>query len=266
MGDEENEQAAAKVEIFLQTEDDQVAVQIEEVADEEDGEGGEPAAKRPRKPKTFTKELGLWTDESTAIMCGLWQAEELLYNGNHPRHMSKKHRDRSIRTIVDGLAKEGIDMTEDQVVAKQSSLRAYFSGQINKQKREKLKGIDYVSKWRHFRDCYFLEEYIVPRNKDLEGIVIDDVTQVLEESIPLATPKRGAANGKRNSTPGSAKRLPPIQTLSPMKREKTADEAFLEMMQKILTNIPEGEIKDMLKLKIHQECLEAKYKVLNGNV
>ena len=242
------------------------ATHVEEVTNSGDEEEGEPAAKRPRKPKTFTKELGQWTDESTAIMCGLWQTEELLYNGNHPRHMSKKHRDRSIRTIVEGLAKEGIEMTEEQVVAKQSSLRAYFSGQINKQKREKLKGNEYVSKWRHFRDCYFLEEFIVPRNKELEGIVIDDVTQVLEESISMTTPKRVSTNGKKNSTPASSKRLPPIQTLSPMKREKTADEAFLEMMQKILMNIPEGEIKDMLKLKIHQECLEAKYKVLNGNV
>ena len=49
----------------------------------------------------------------------------------------------------------------------------------------------------------------------------------------------------------------------------SADYAFCEMILKILVKVPEGEVKDMLKLKIHQEVLQAKYKTAasstNGN-
>ena len=46
-------------------------------------------------------------------------------------------------------------------------------------------------------------------------------------------------------------------------QSKNADDSFCDIIRNILVAMPEGETKDMVKLKIHQQVLEAKYKLLN---
>lgn len=231
--------------------------------------------------------------------------------------MNKPHRDRAVGRLVVGLAKQGVKMTSEQVTAKMSSLRAYFSGQISKTKRAKAKGQEYVSQWKFMDDLHFLEDAIVPRIKTPGGypssgeritrpplrtstgvggsprVMVNDISgkpklsatgglapSLLSmddndgQTLNFATSNDDPENTIRyimtsasnevldTSSPSSSGKM---RSSSDSFKEANADVSFCNMILKILVKVPEGETKDMLKLKIHQDVLQAKYNTLNEN-
>ena len=282
----------------------------------EEGDDEEPTPRKRRKPRTYTRELGEWNINETQLLCQLWSKERCLYDTKHQAHLNKPYRDKAVRKIVAELFKQGgITMTAEQVSAKMSSLRAYFSGQISKSKRAKANGGEYVSQWKFMDDLHFLEDAIIPRIKTLSPALVASpserftrpprvITQVLvndisknggmrakaepnsavegmefnQETFTFTTHQQsdddpeqmfimsnGAVDSPNNN--GCTGNTTP-QSSGKTNHVASADYAFCAMILKLLVKVPEGEVKDMLKLKIHQEVLQAKYSTTaasNGN-
>jgi len=259
-----------------------------------------PAPAKKRRPRTNMRDIGEWSFYETKRLCELWSHEPVLYDPKHPKHYLKDNRDEAISKIADVLIEEGSSITDIQVTSKMSSLRAYYSGQLSKEKKSKGSATPYQSQWRFMECLSFLNDAIVPRVKMTRlptgstepATAHVDASHATRQSVQrTGTTSTQQNNGigcgggdyysETESNHGMEGRVEATSLPSPAKTAyatsnnngydkqpksqlQNADESFCDIIRNLLIAIPEGEVKDMLKLKIHQQVLEAKYKVLDS--
>lgn len=242
---------------------------------------GSSAAQSPKerkkrgRPSTKPKSTLEWNDEEVKDLCAFWSREEILYNSKHPKHFVKEERDKAVKRIVEGLQSGNIEVTEQQVTAKMTSLRSYFCAQKSKEKTSRTSGAGtsqvYESQWKFIKDLEFLSDSVTPRkstsnlNRNEMFDDSDDSMSVASSVSTKSSKKAGdaalqgieATNEVLNACLNRLSKSP--KTQSQNVEEKSADHSFCNLLANILTEIPEGEDKDTLKLNMHKAVLDVKY-------
>lgn len=119
--------------------------------------------------KKRVEELKLNSEQQERLI-ELFQEEPDLWNVSSAAYSKKESRQKALRTIVEKLKEdyEGLECNVNQIQAKISYLRGYYSKELAKINKSRKSGAGsdevYSSSWIHFKSLdTFLKTQIVPR-------------------------------------------------------------------------------------------------------
>ena len=162
---------------------------------------------------------------------------------------------------------------QDLIVKKMSSLRTYY-GQLRQKylssRNKSGSGADEVKKptWPYFDSLSFLNGSLTARqstsNLNLSnsgsGISTIDIS-----TVTASTPGNSRKRSNRSNVTQQEVLSKTLNVLSEEKRKKgkTDDLIFGELIASSMAKVPEGDIKDKLKISIQQLILSSKRRALN---
>ena len=242
----------------------------------ENSSSAPPAIKKPRgrPPKTGkenkNKPKRMWNDEEVRLLIRYWKDEENLYNVKLEKYHDKNEKQKSLKRITLKLQADGLENISEEIVSeKLRGLRSCFGAEKRKEKTSKASGAGtdsvYVSNWRFLHELDFLNDNLVPR-KSFSNL--NDVNNITPNT---SSAKRAEDLARENSLEKTNRVMEIVsqqllearrvnETVVPQEPSMSADRDFSNMVCSLLGEINEGEVKDTVKLEIHQLLIKAKYK------
>ncbi|XP_057299361.1 uncharacterized protein LOC130629986 [Hydractinia symbiolongicarpus] len=226
-------------------------------------------AKKRGRPSKKSSEKRDWDDDEIFVLIETSSNHDNLYNTRNSQYFNRDTRQKSLEKIQKELADQGIFAAVKDIADKLTNLKTYYGGQKRSVESSKASGAGaddvYESNWKFFQVLHFLNDSFTPRrtfsnadeNSTYEVLnppsaksakkIRDSSMETAQKVMHSAAAALEKLNEKRSN--GGAER-----------KEKTEDEVFCELLCKILTSIPNGEEKDMLKLNMQHSATSLKYK------
>lgn len=111
----------------------------------------------------------IWRENMVEVLISFWEAEELLYNVNHPDYHNKDKRKDAVERISARLCEYGFNPAPsgNAITEKINSLRIYYVAQKNKLEHSRMSGTSdpdsFKVKWKYFESLQFLNDNVTPR-------------------------------------------------------------------------------------------------------
>lgn len=215
-----------------------------------------------------------WEDDEIAVLIEIWSQFENLYNTKHKMSFNREERQKSLEAIEKALNDQSITSTTKQISKKLTDLKNYYGAQKRTFESSKASGCGtddvYVSQWKFFESLSFLKDAFTPRrthsNADGSGpykvtrppsaksarkiadAQVENANKVME-SAASALEKLVASRESNNEQQNPSQKI---------EAEKSDDEIYCEMLHRLLTQVPDGDDKDDLKLRIQQLVINTK--------
>lgn len=223
-------------------------------------------AKKRGRPTTKS-DVRSWTDEETATLIEIWEQHDNLYNTRHKNYFNRDLRQKTLAAIEDNLKGLGITASVKQISKKLTDLKNYYGAQKRMTESSKTSGAGsddvYISPWKFFDSLHFLSDAFTPRSttSNAEEFSTYDAT-----NPPSAKSKKKIADqqneGIQKAMSSAAAALEEIASKRAKKLdENKGDNAFCQFLSNQLSEIPECDIKDELKINIQQLVLQCKRQV-----
>ena len=239
------------------------------------------------KKRKLKKEPFAWKDEVVQFMIDRWQEEPVLFNIKDPYYHDKTRRSNAVERILMAMEKNRFHPrpTVEQLQEKMHSLRCYYNTQHNKVKSSKNQtgqGADavYKPRWQFYDSLSFLQDMVAPRrtvsNMDTlpeltSDSLLDDLPahekkvskkkalpSAIEESMMAASSALKVISERSATQPS----LPAVPVTPPA--TKSLDDIFGEAWAKLMTEIPEGYEKDMLRIEVQRTICQGKHAISIG--
>jgi len=217
-----------------------------------------------------------WSDEATEALIELWQTKDELFCRNHPYFYAKDYKDRAIEQIRVKMEEKGFHTTTNQILGKIQSLRTYFCSQRAKFQQLKKAGHitdeDSECRWRFYKSLQFLDENMKPRENikkekhDMDGSSSNGYEGPGNYMASMAYEPQSHRIEQRflgNDTTSENKSIKIInnrnESENQTKFKQYEDQLFGELVGNMISQLPSGQHKDLLKLEIQQMIISAKY-------
>lgn len=232
------------------------------------------------KGRKAKKEQFDWNDENVQFLISLWEEQSILYNVNHPHYNDKNKRKIAIGKIRDEFLETGaVNIpSHDAILEKINGLRSYYVTQRNKYEQSKKSGAGaadvFKIRWHFYDKLSFLADFVTPRsthsnissrkkeNDDEVALnsaykIPNDVGKAFSKKIELKR-SNDLIEGALDSLADLKKRKVDNEQKN-IKTEKSKDQIFCDMACTVLSEVPEGMPKDLLKMDIMRLIYTAKH-------
>ena len=204
--------------------------------------------KKGRKGIIFEKN---WTSEEIETLIRLWRSKEVLYDVSSKDYLDKQKKYLALKEIANIIG-----TSSDAVLKKMNSLRSYY-GHVRQScvlsnRKNDGNAIDIKKPtWPYYEHLHFLNDNLIPRSMTSSLKRNNGKTNSFDvNNGPAATKTAKVAITEESSTSQD--------TLK--KEDETEDEIFGHLIIKKLKKIPDGDIKEELKIEIQQLIFQARRK------
>ena len=222
-----------------------------------------------KRKKKKEKEIFNWRDDLVYYLINKWQEEPILYNVKDPAYHDKGKRNLALERIWDGMSAMEFQPvpTKDQILEKMNGLRTYLNVQRNKVVSSKQSGTTtdavYKRKWQFYESLSFLQDMVTPR-RSYSNLDDDEETFPLRINGPRrkkTVPETPAHEMMKEATTvlKSISQKTSSSRETPPPRSKSGDEHLGETVAKLMSEVPDGMSKDLLKLEIQQLIYQTKH-------
>lgn len=279
---EEQEQATPDLNNINMSEELYLEIKTDEPLDESIT-NPTPAKKGRGRPKKHMESIE-WSDAATETLIELWQTKEELFCRNHPYFYAKDYKDKAIEAIRSQMEARGYHTTTNQILGKIQSLRTYFCSQRAKFQQMKKVGHltedDSECRWRFYKSLQFLDENMKPReNIKRERLSNSDAGYMNNSFLPpsmnypssvtyeMKQYNDGVMHHNNISPPPALQNLNE-ESQKVLKNDLVSnsnknyeDKLFGELVSNMISQLPPGQHKDLLKLEIQQLIIKSKYEI-----
>ena len=202
--------------------------------------------KKGRKGIIFEKN---WTSEEIETLIRLWRSKEVLYDVSSKDYLDKQKKYLALQEIADIIG-----TNSDAVLKKMNSLRSYY-GHVRQScvlsdRKNDGNAIDIKKPtWPYYEHLHFLNDNLIPRSMTNSLKRNNSKTNSFDDNKGPTTTKTPKVVITEESSTGQ-------DTLK--QEDRTEDEIFGQLIIKKLKKIPEGDIKEELKIEIQQLIFQAR--------
>ena len=202
--------------------------------------------KKGRKGIIFEKN---WTSEEIETLIRMWRSKEVLYDVSSKDYLDKQKKYLALKEIADIIG-----TNSEAVLKKMNSLRSYY-GHVRQScvlsnRKSDGNAIDIKKPtWPYYEHLHFLNDNLIPRSMTNSLKRNNGKTDSFHvNNGPTKTPKVVITEEYSTSQ----------DTLK--QEDEKEDEIFGQLIIKKLKKIPDGDIKEELKIEIQQLIFQARRK------
>lgn len=226
-----------------------------------------PATKKRGRPKK-TEDSRDWNDDETLALIEVWQQQENLYNTKHKLYFNRDVRQKSLAVVETKLKECGIIASTKHIAKKLTDLKNYYGAQKRLTTASKSSGVGtdevFVSPWKFYDHLNFLSDSFTPRATQSNAQNISpynvDNPPSAKAARKMLTAQSESADKLMSSAAMALEKLVSSRE-NVQQAEKTEDEIYCELLRKLLSQIPECEMKDELKLNIQRMIIKCKHQL-----
>ena len=207
-----------------------------------------------------------WSDEATASLIELWHNHEVLFNSRHPAYHIRDEKSKALEIVKESLAELDVVVSVKDITNKFQSLRTYFCKERGKLVASKSSGAGadqvYTTKWRFYDSLLFLDDNMTPRG------TVSSLNHSWQEhsSSPYNAVNTPSAKSQKLSSNRQIERTEKLMetaveflktpTPTPPCNARDDDDAFADLVGRMMRKIPDGERKDMLRIDIQTMIIQ----------
>jgi len=225
--------------------------------------------KKGRKGSRFEKQ---WSPDEIDLLINLWSEKGLLYDSKHEDYADKNKKLAAMEEIANAIS-----TSSDNVLKKMNSLRTYYnkvrqSFVASQQKYGSQSEIVSTPNWPYYEPLSFLNYASNARvlkqtcnNNNIDETSSDDLTN----NIMLTDNRKELKDTPQNHRSEFNARCETMRekvhtsTSHCLSTSKSEDEIFGDLIIASIGKIPDGEIKDELKISMQQLILQARRKTMS---
>ena len=191
-----------------------------------------------------------WTREETETLITLWEGNEILYNVSLSDYLDKDKKSVAVKQIA-----EQLETNEENVSKNMASLRSYYCQLRSQYKSAKTKSGSETADikkttWPFFDSLKFLDDNLTVKDTS-SSINLSEVSQFKKKRKEVNSSEVDEWMTNQNALMSKL-----IQSYDEPKESTfmTEDGLFGQVIAKSIAKIPDGEIKEELKIEM-QQCI-----------
>lgn len=132
-----------------------------------------------------------WKDALVSLLLESVRDRESLWNSRSEKYKNRNTKNKEHEEILAILREDWPDVELPTIKAKIQGLRIFYREEVRKIKKSKGTGTGvkdiYVSKWKFFEQCSFLDEVICAKHKTMTNVEEFEDYHVVDDNLDTAT-------------------------------------------------------------------------------
>jgi len=205
------------------------------------------------------------------MLIDIWSQHENMFNTKNKNYFNRDIRQKTLVTMERTLNENGLVATVKQIGKKITDLKNYYGAQRRMTENSKASGAGtdevYTSSWKFFGHLHFLSDAFTPRRTKSNAEITDDTSPYDVTKPPSAKSTRKTVVSQNEDLHkvmnSAAAALESIASKKLVNREneEDSDNSFCNLLKSQLTQIPECDTKDDLRINIQQMVLTCKRQI-----